>query len=65
MIWSLLLLSVNCRSTGDMVLQLSLLAVRKRYRHLGIGSYIMEVNTYTNCFCLDLLDPLVLVLLCK
>uniref|UniRef100_A0A9J8BQZ9 Si:dkeyp-50b9.1 n=1 Tax=Cyprinus carpio carpio TaxID=630221 RepID=A0A9J8BQZ9_CYPCA len=30
-------------STGDMVLQLSLLAVRKRYRHLGIGSYIMEL----------------------
>ncbi|XP_026059088.1 uncharacterized protein LOC113043735 isoform X3 [Carassius auratus] len=30
-------------STGDMVLQLSLLAVRKRYRHLGIGSYMMEL----------------------
>ncbi|XP_016115119.1 uncharacterized protein [Sinocyclocheilus grahami] len=30
-------------STGDMVLQLSLLAVRKRYRHLGIGSHIMEL----------------------
>ncbi len=65
MTWSRLLLSVNCRSTGDMVLQLSLLAVRKHYRHLGIGSYIMEVNTYTNEFCLDLLNPLVLVLLCK
>jgi len=32
------------------VLQLSLLAVRKRYRYLGIGSYIIEVNTCTNCF---------------
>ncbi|XP_051975262.1 uncharacterized protein si:dkeyp-50b9.1 [Xyrauchen texanus] len=30
-------------STGDRVLQLSLLAVRKRYWHLGIGSYIMEL----------------------
>ncbi|XP_043083929.1 uncharacterized protein si:dkeyp-50b9.1 [Puntigrus tetrazona] len=30
-------------STEDIVLQLSLLAVRKRFRHLGIGSYIMQL----------------------
>ncbi|XDV53140.1 hypothetical protein PO909_021722 [Leuciscus waleckii] len=30
-------------STGDTVLQLSLLAVSKRYRHLGMGSYIIEL----------------------
>ncbi|XP_077066575.1 uncharacterized protein LOC143720720 [Siphateles boraxobius] len=34
---------VKLLSTGDTVLQLSLLAVRKRYRHLGIGSYIIEL----------------------
>ncbi|XP_067292691.1 uncharacterized protein si:dkeyp-50b9.1 [Pseudorasbora parva] len=34
---------IKLLSTGDTVLQLSLLAVRKRYWHLGIGSYIMEL----------------------
>ncbi|KAK7121676.1 hypothetical protein R3I93_022682 [Phoxinus phoxinus] len=34
---------VKILSTGETVLQLSLLAVRKRYRHLGIGSYIIEL----------------------
>ncbi|KAG1938259.1 uncharacterized protein si:dkeyp-50b9.1 isoform X2 [Pimephales promelas] len=34
---------VKLLSTGDTVLQLSLLAVRKHYRYLGIGSYIIEL----------------------
>ncbi|XP_051740171.1 uncharacterized protein si:dkeyp-50b9.1 isoform X3 [Ctenopharyngodon idella] len=34
---------VKLLSTGETVLQLSLLAVRKRYWRLGIGSYIMEL----------------------
>lgn len=45
------------------MLQLSLLAVRKRHWRLGIGSYIMEVNISTNCICLDLVKLLVHVLL--